>query len=403
MKEIIPPPQASLVEVSEVPTLLNKIRPAWQAKKLITRVKSLISVDPSSACQRIFNAAIHDLKEKIIVAGLDIAKEAAKQHKLPPVEKPEDVEEYSTAKLIDLAYRIGILSRPEWRRLSRCYEIRRDLEHEDDEYEAGVEDCVYIFKTCIDAVLSKDPIHLIRVTDVKDLIEQPQPSFPAQNLLEDFSCAPQPRQEEIIMFLCNIALDDAQPDLIRQNAFTFLSQLSNLASSQATLSVASHIQKKITRQGPSLLLIRVAHASGVLPYIKKAHIRDFYLQLHQNMINTSYRWTAYQYHGELLRSFRDIGGLLYCPKEPRKKILKWLVLCYLGERGGMTRYGNVRNVFYSNTAEPYIVEIIRESKNIIADELRELAEDKDVKKACTTKHIERRLENLLDLIEESND
>ena len=40
---------------------------------------------------------------------------------------------------------IGILNRPEWRRLQRAYEIRKDLEHEDDQYEAQPEDCFYIF------------------------------------------------------------------------------------------------------------------------------------------------------------------------------------------------------------------------------------------------------------------
>src|ERR1043166_7714044 len=158
MSDLIPAANVELVKASDAPSLLRQIRPAWQARDLITRVKRLISVDPSSACQRLFNAAIHDLREKLVVAGIDIAKEAAKQHKLPPVERAEDIEEYSTAKLIDLAHRMGLLTRPDWRRLSRCYEIRRDLEHEDDEYEAGVEDCIYIFQTCISVVLSRDPV-----------------------------------------------------------------------------------------------------------------------------------------------------------------------------------------------------------------------------------------------------
>jgi len=183
MTELIPSPTAALVKASDVPTLLDAIRPSWQAKDLINRVRRLIQVDPSSACQRLFNASVHDLREKVVVAGLDIATEAAKQHKLPPVAEAEDVENYSTSKLIDLAYRMGILSRPDWRRLARCYEIRRDLEHEDDEYEAGVEDCVYIFQTCIYVVLSQDPIHLIRVKDVRELVEQPNPSTPAPSLL----------------------------------------------------------------------------------------------------------------------------------------------------------------------------------------------------------------------------
>ncbi len=159
-------PQVELVQSSEVPGLLEQIRPAWQARELISRVRTLLQVDPSSACQRIFNAAIHDLREKIVVAGVDIAKEAAKEYKLPPVDRAEDVEEYSTSKLIELAYRMGLLSRAEWRRFSRVYEIRRDLEHEDDEYQATVEDCIYVFKTCIEVVLSKDPIQVLKIVVV---------------------------------------------------------------------------------------------------------------------------------------------------------------------------------------------------------------------------------------------
>ena len=66
-----------LIRASEVPALLEQIRPAWKARDLINRVRKLLPVDPSSACQRIFNAAIHDLRDKIVVAGIDIAKEAA--------------------------------------------------------------------------------------------------------------------------------------------------------------------------------------------------------------------------------------------------------------------------------------------------------------------------------------
>lgn len=54
-----------------------------------------------------------------------------------------------------LSYRIELLSCPEWRRILRAYDIRKDLEHED---EAEVQDCVYIFKTCVDVVLSKDSV-----------------------------------------------------------------------------------------------------------------------------------------------------------------------------------------------------------------------------------------------------
>lgn len=400
MNEIIPLPSVELVQASDVPALLSSIRPAWQAKNLIDRVRRLIAVDPSSACQRLFNAAIHDIREKIVIAGVDIAREAAKQNKLPPVEKPEDIENYSTAKLIDLAYRIGLLTRPEWRRVSRCYEIRRDLEHEDDEYEAGVEDCVYIFQTCINVVLSKDPIHLIRVTDVKDLIEQPQVATPAPSLLEDYERAPQPRQEEILKFLVAIAMDDTQAELVRQNSFTFLSHLSSITQNPVKLNLAGHLQNKITRSGPTRLIMRIAYAAGVLPYLKQAHVLDFFTSLFQTMERTGHHWRAHSSHGDLLRSFRDIGGLSYCPTDIRIKILKWLILAYLGVPGGMTSYGNVRHVFYSNTAAPIVKELIQDASDIVRDDLRGLTKDKNIKRACCTQYIERRLEALLDLVEE---
>ena len=52
-----------------------------------------------------------------MLAGLDIAQEAAKQQKFPEVSKPEQVESLDVRRTIDLAYYMGLLSRPEWRRL----------------------------------------------------------------------------------------------------------------------------------------------------------------------------------------------------------------------------------------------------------------------------------------------
>ena len=144
-------------EVASVDGLLFRIRPEWQAKRLVQRVTALLPVDPSSACQRLLNAAIKDLQSKIVIAGIDLAAEAAKLNKLPPVTKAEDVlEHYSTTNTLDLAYRVGLLTRPEWQRLKLAYDIRKNLEHEDDEYEAQPEDCIYIFSTCINIVLARE-------------------------------------------------------------------------------------------------------------------------------------------------------------------------------------------------------------------------------------------------------
>lgn len=252
--------------------LMARVRPDWQAKSLIERVQRLLPTDPSSACQRLLNAAVHDLREKVVVAGLDIAEQAAKQAKLPPVTKAEDVENYPTDKLLDLTFHMGILTHPEWRRMKRCYEIRRDLEHEDDQYEAGV----YVFTTCIEVVLSRDPVHLLKVTDMKEVVEQPVPLFPKQELLEDYRNAPDPRQLEILKFLIATALKSDSPDIVRQNAYAMLRHLQPVTRNPAKLELAKHMQEKVGRQGLTLILCKLSNAAGVLAYLKDNSRRDFF-------------------------------------------------------------------------------------------------------------------------------
>ncbi|WP_432287039.1 hypothetical protein SLT36_09400 [Aminobacter sp. BA135] len=398
MNQLVPNPVASQIEASQVPTLLGRIRPQWRAKSLIERVQKLLVADPSSACQRLFNAAIHDLREKIVVAGLDIAKEAAQQHRLPPVATAEDVENYATSKIIDLAYRMGLLSRADWRRVSRCYEIRRDLEHEDDEYEAGVEDCVYIFQTCIESILSKDPIHLLKVTDVKEIVEKPNLATPDDALLEDFEHAPSTRQVEILKFLVSKALDASQPDVVQQNAYTLLGYVKGRARSQSITSIGEHLQEKIGRNLDTRHA-RVAYAVGAAPYLRKAAKKQFFEAFLGQMKSVGHRWTSHAYHGELLRSFKEIGAFDFCPEEVQGGILTWLVRLYIGESGGVTSYGNVRNVYYSNSGAPLVRDIIEEQKDILRKTLHDLANDKNVKAACADKHVARRFENLLDIVD----
>lgn len=328
MNDIVQSGGTALVKTGNLPVLLNQIRPQWQAKNLIDRVRRLVAVDPSSACQRIFNAAIHDLREKVKIAGIDIADEAAEQHRLPPVRKDEDVDNYSTSNILDLSYRMGLVSRPEWRRMSRCYEIRRDLEHEDDEYEAGVEDIVYVFHTCIDVVLSKDPIQLVKLTDFKDLVEQANASVPDETLLEDFSLAPQPRQIEISKFLISTALDKSRPDLVQQNAYNALGFIADRIHAHARTALGTHLQDKIGRS-LSDRQARVAQVSGLMPYIRQAARSSFFDQVFDNMQKIGYDWSGYEKHGELLRSFEEFGGLGACPPDQKWKILWWLALTYI--------------------------------------------------------------------------
>lgn len=368
-------PAVEMIRDSQVPDLMSQIRPQWQAKDLIVRVGRLMEVDPSSACQRLLNAAIADLREKINIAGLDIARDVAKANKLPSVERAEDVENYSTTNIIDLSYRMGLLTRPQWRRLSRCYEIRRDLEHEDSEYEAGIEDCVYIFSTCIEAVLSQDPVTLIKVSEVKDVVEAAGPVTADPVLVEDFQHAPDTRQLEIEKFLFSTATDDEQLDLVRQNAFTLIGALADVARPQVTLELAKYVQEKVGRRSAlTELQVRVAAAAGILPYLRKPQRRAFFRAYLDQLKLTGHHWSKNATHGGLLRKLREFGGLSAIPEEELREILKWMVLCYVGEPGGRGM-GMNRKVFYSNSGAPLITEIIQDAPDGLATMLAELATD----------------------------
>ncbi|HDY7840670.1 TPA: hypothetical protein RQK35_003408 [Vibrio vulnificus] len=393
--ELIPSPNAEIVASSGVPVLLKEIRPEWQAKSLIQRVNKILPVDPSSACQRMFNAAMHDLREKICIAGLDIAKEAAEQYKLPPVSKHEDIENYSVSRIIDLAYRMGLLSRPEYRRILRAYDIRKDLEHEDDVYEAGVEDCVYIFKTCIDVVLSKDPVHLLKLTDVKDVVESPEPAVICDEVIEDYKHAPAPRQNEIYRFLISTALNKKQADIVRQNCYNTLHSLKEHTQKEVLLETARSYVEKIARSTPDQALVRVAHAAGIFAYFKKAQISAFFKSSLDQMESVGHHWTKYSQHGEMLRNFQEIGGLKYCPTEMLPDFALWFVQCYVGEPGGYGA-GYNRNVFFSNVGAPLSLDILKEEKSRMLSVCEALETEPTIRRCISNQHLARRFERLLE-------
>lgn len=342
---------------SDVQGLMLQIRPEWQSKNLVQRVTKLLQVDPSSACQRLFNAAIHDIKKKILVAGIDIAKEAAASNRLPQINRPEDIEDYNVSKTIDLAYYMGLLSRPEWRRITRVYDIRRDLEHEDDEYEATIEDCFYIFKTSIEAVLSKDPIEVIRLTDIKEIVEQPTAVTLDHTVREEYGVAPAVRQVDIYKFLVSTALNIKHPDIVRQNCYISLSVLSQLTKDQVKIEVSQFYSDKVKRNGLDLVTARVSFAAGILPYFKKSVLKTFYFSYLEHMKTIGYDFRSNDKHGYLLRELREIGGLEFCHDEVVPGMIEWLCQCYIGERS-FGRYSESRQVFYSDIGAQLAKEIL---------------------------------------------
>ncbi|HTX21164.1 MAG TPA: hypothetical protein VMD27_04855 [Candidatus Aquilonibacter sp.] len=397
--EIVPiEAKGGMVVASGVDLLLQQIRPEWVDRSLIQRVKKLLPIDPSSACQRIFNAAIHDLRQKIVVAGIDIADEAATRFKLPSVKRTEDISEsYSVSNIIDLAYRMGILLRPEWRRLSRCYEIRRDLEHEDNEYEATVEDIVYIFKTCVEVVLKHDACEIIRVSDVRDTISSPTPVTASAEFLKNYQVAPHPRQIQIMELLINTALDSGKADITRQNAMEMLRHFKPITLNNVKIDLAKTFQERIKNKPIVLAVAKVSYVGGIMPYLKQRQIEEFFDGFLKRFVDVGHGWTRHEKHSDLLDDFEDVGGLVTCAERPRKGIVLWLTLCYLGEPGGYGM-GHNRAVFYSNVAAPRIEKLFKAARDLIEQDLLDTANDPRVKAALCNKHINRRFELLRDFV-----
>lgn len=389
------PEGSNPISKSGIQEILNQIRPVWKGKDLIQRVQRLLPVDASSACQRLFNAAIHDLKEKIIIIGVDLAKEVALNYKLPSVSKDEDVLEYNVSKTIDLAYRIGLLTRPEWRRIHRCYEIRRDLEHEDNEYEAVLEDCFYIFKSTIDIVLSQDPIELLKVTDVKELIENSDKVTPSEEFLGDFKSAPKLRQKEIFNLLISYAYDSKKPDIIRENSVELMRQIKPLTINTVTIEIASDLENKLGRNGIDLITAKIGNACGAIGYFKKVKLRDFYKRLLEEFNLVGNDWNQ---QAAICSKLEDIGGLKYCPNEIYFEILKKIFLFYIGEQSYGV-YRNLRPVFYSNGAAAIIKRIILSDSRNVGTYIDILRKDKDIKYLIGYTPILRRFETLVDYAE----
>ena len=396
---LVPRGPSELLPRSSIDSLLDQIRPQWKDKNLVGRVRRLLPADPSSACQRMLNAAIHDLREKIVTAGLDLAKEAAELYKLSSITKVEDIlDSYSPTSTLELAYRMGILSRPDWKRLRRAYDIRRDLEHEDDEYEAQAEDFIYIFKTSIEIVLSKEPREILRVSDVKELIESPSHVKPSDDFLQDFEQAPDSRQIKILSYLVMTCLDGSAADVVRQNAIDVLRSFQPLTRNTVKIELSNLIQERAKRRPFSIAEIKVAAASGTLPYLKQRQLSGFFDEFHKKMSAIGFEWTQYPHHESLFNELEDIGGLVFCPPAPRKEIVRWMILCYLGQPGGYGTYGRNRKVFYSNVAAPRIEEMFRAAGKLIHADVEDARKDKLVTAAMKDVHVARRFEELVDIV-----
>lgn len=399
-KDIVKQVKGEIILAADGQHLLELIRPEWQQRQLIERVKRLAAVDPSSACQRLFNAAIQDLREKIVVAGIDIAASVANEFQLPPIRKKDDVlESYPSQKLIDLSYRIGFFSRPEWRRLRRCYEIRRDLEHEDAEYEATVEDCLYIFNTCINCVLSREAIPLLRVEDIKQAVESDTASTLEPHFVEDFLNAPDPRQIDIYKYLISKASEESEVQIVQSNAAEVMRRLRSKIRTSAKLELAKYYGDRTKKYGLSERDAKVAQAAGILALLPRRQRDSYFQTVLEDFEATGPGWRKWEAHCDLFDRFEDVGGFEGCSDDIQVRFLRWMILCFLGEPGNYGQWGSNRSVFFSDRAAPRIESLLSEGvgRKVLVKYLEELSQDERIQAACGYGPIQKRFDSLKDI------
>ncbi|MFH1721850.1 MAG: hypothetical protein ABH950_04505 [Candidatus Altiarchaeota archaeon] len=388
-------------ELSAAERYLSQIRPVWQATPLVGRVIKLLPVDPSSACQRLLNAACHDLRSKIRTIGLDLAKDVAKTFGLPTVNSDEELEDYPTARIFDLAYRSGLLTRPEWRRLHRSYEIRRDLEHEDDEYEASTGDLIYIFETAIGVVLSREPIQVIRLQDIGEVVESDAPISITQEILDDYKEAPPQRQTEILNALTFWAIDENRPELVRNNCFRVIRKIAPLSPSSTKIDIAKKLEIRIGRRPTTLETAQVAIASGSFPFIHKRQQRLLTNAFLERFNTIKPHWRQFSEHSELLDDFSSAGGFTICPIGIERVIIRWMVEAYIGVPGRSGTFGRNRAVFFSDTAVPRIEKLLRDAPPPIKGHITNISQESSVKKLVLVPEQQPRLDHLVEITSSS--
>lgn len=133
-------------------------------------------------------------------------------------------------------------------------------------------------------------------------------------------------------------------------------------------------------------------------YLKRNSRNGYFAECLTRLKAAGHHWKNYAEHLPILSELEDVGGLEHCDdEETAKRILKWMVLCYVGEPGGYGR-GYARPVFFSDDGAPIISRIIKRSTQRELSLLKSLNSSTSVKSSLARgQAIAKRYEDLLDI------
>jgi hypothetical protein len=161
-------------------------------------------------------------------------------------------------------------------KIVRCYDIRGDLQHEDQEYEADVDDILYIFKNCIELILERDPVEILRVDDIQKLVQSPAAPTVTGHVIGEYDRAPHIRQKEIMESLIILALDSKKPDIVRKNAMGLLENFRPITKDTALIELGTLLQERYQDKPFDLVGMKVSYAAGALPYLRQRKVQGFF-------------------------------------------------------------------------------------------------------------------------------
>jgi hypothetical protein len=175
----------------------------------------------------------------------------------------------------------------------------------------------------------------------------------------------------------------------------------SLPGTLSKIELAKEAQERIKKKGLDPAETKIAAAGGYTPYLKQSVVEQIFEGIYNSFVEVGYGWKSHPAHGVLLNDFEDMGGLPSCPPAVRRRLVLWMVLCYLGEPGFKGWYGRNRPVFYSNSAAYRIEKYFNAPGTTIREDLEAAANDGRVKALKQDPHIAKRFERLLELTEDT--
>ncbi len=375
---------------------LSEIREPWQTSRLVERVRQLISVDHSCACQKLFNTAIWDIKDKLGQWGEDFVYKIAYKNSKISRGTVNPISGLSTTELLNLSYRSKLLSFEQWQLITECYQIRCKLEHEDRYFEVSSLETEKFFDVCINEVLSVDSMEIKEYDNFETITELTELAVPSQLLLSSFGSMSLENQVDATTFLIDVATNSSELMRATQNSVISLIHLRESLSDHAKQEVALKYSDPNIHHIDSRL-VESLKCADALRFIETSSKSKFYESVYLSMIEVGEDWNKGQQQLEILQSFTELGSLDECPEQHRTNIFNWMALTYIGQDSGDSAYISERNVYFSKEASPVIQRLIIEANYISNAMIDTLLTDSAIAVLAENSFIAKRFERFLQL------